>query len=98
MLAATEQDRADFLQIAHEIGKELLRHPEAFRAPRPSVGRMQKNICACIVELKMTADGQGRNAATAPRPQAGHGQEQPVAIFFIFLSFGFVLPRYAYKL
>jgi hypothetical protein len=52
MLAVTEQDRSYFLQIAHEIGKELLRHPEALRAPRLGVSRMEENIYAPIIELK----------------------------------------------
>ena len=85
MLAVTEQDRSYFVQIAHEIGKELLRHTEALRAPRLGVSRMQQNIHACIVELKMTADGEGREAATAYRPQAKQGQEQPVAILYLAL-------------
>jgi hypothetical protein len=41
---------------------------------------MQQNIQACVVELKMMADSEGREAATAYRPQAKQGQEQPVAI------------------
>jgi hypothetical protein len=65
MLAVTEQDRSYFLQIAHEIEKELLRHPEALRAPRLGVSRMQQNIYAPIIELKMTTDGEGCDAATA---------------------------------
>src|SRR5262245_10409552 len=80
MLAVTEQDRSYFRQIAHEIGKELLRHPEALRAPRLGVSRMQQNIHACIVELKMTTDRESCEAATAYRPQATQDQEQPVAI------------------
>ena len=85
MLAVTEQDRSYFLQIAHEIGKELLRHPEALPAPRLGVGRMQEDIDACIVELKMTADGEGCQAATAYRPQTEQGQKQPVAILHLAL-------------
>src|SRR5262249_8918833 len=80
MGAVTDQDRSYFLQIPHEIGKELLRHPEAFRAPGLGVSRMQENIRPCIIELKMTVDGEGCKAATAYRPKAEQGQEQPVAI------------------
>src|SRR6185312_4588729 len=80
MLALTEQGGSYFLQISHEIGKDLLRHPEALRAPRLGVSRMQENIHACIVELKVTADGEGCEAASAYRPQTEKGQEQPVAI------------------
>jgi hypothetical protein len=80
MLDVTEQDRSNFLQISHEIGKDLIRHPEALRAPRLGVSRMQENIDACIVELKMTADCEGCEAASAYRPQTDQGQEQPVAI------------------
>src|SRR5437660_12727354 len=85
MLAVTEQDRSYFLQIPHEIGKELLRHPEALRAPRLGVGRMQENIHARIVELKMTADGEGCETATTYRPQAEQGQQQPVAVLDLAL-------------
>ena len=85
MLAVTEQDRSYFLQIAREIGKELLRPPEAFRASRLGVSPMQENIYACIVELKMTADGEGCQAATAYRPKAEQGQKQPVAILYLAL-------------
>src|SRR5262245_16944424 len=85
MLAVTEQNRSYFLQIPPEIWKELLRHPKALRAPRLGVSRMQENIYPRIVELKMTADGEGCNAATAYRPQAEQGQEQPVAILYFAL-------------
>ena len=68
MAAATEQDGSDFLQIAHEIGKELLRHPDALRTLGLGVRRIQENVHACIIELKMTADGQGGEAAPAYRP------------------------------
>jgi hypothetical protein len=80
MLAVTEQDRSDFLQIPRDIGKELLRHPEALRAPRLGISRMQQNIHACIIELKVTADGERCEATATYRPQAAQGQEQPVAI------------------
>ena len=40
---------------------------------------------ACIVELKMTADGEGGNAATAWQPKAEQGQKQPVAILDLAL-------------
>src|SRR5262249_27964580 len=56
MRAATDQDGSYLFQIAHEIGKELLRYPEALRASGLSVRRMQEKIHACIIELKMTAD------------------------------------------
>ena len=77
MAAATEQDGSDFLQIAHEIGKELLRHPEALRALGLGVRRMQENIHACIIELKVTADGQGGEAATAYRPKVSRAKSSP---------------------
>ena len=46
---------------------------------------MQQNIHPCIVELKMTADREGREAATAYRPKAEKGHEQPVAILDLAL-------------
>src|SRR5947208_17152040 len=85
MRAVTEQDRSYFLQVAHEIGKELLGYPEALSSSGLGVRRMQQNIYACIVELKMTADSEGCQAATAYRPQATQGQEQPVAILDLAL-------------
>ena len=80
MLAVTEQGRSYFLQIPREIGKKLLGHPEALRAPRLGVRRMQENIHACIVELNVLADGEGGDTATAYGPKAEQGQEQPVAV------------------
>jgi hypothetical protein len=38
---------------------------------------MQENIHACIVELKVTADAEGGEAATAYRPKAEQGQSSP---------------------
>src|ERR1700747_3521090 len=89
MHAGTEQDRSYSLYIVHEIGKQLLRHPEALRAPGLGVGRMQENVHACIVELKMTAGSEGYNAATAYGPQAEQGQKQPVAV----LDFALLVTR-----
>src|SRR5262249_10194930 len=80
MLAATEQDRSYSLQIVHDVGHELLRYPMALRALGLGVNRMQKNIHACVIELKMTADGERGKAATAHRPEGLQCQQQPVAI------------------
>src|SRR5512145_1534469 len=80
MAAATQQDGSDFLQITHQIGKELLRHPDALRAFGLGVRRIEENVHACIVELKVTADGQGGEATPAYRPNGAEGQKQPVAI------------------
>ena len=85
MLAATEQAGADLLQIAQEIGKELLRHPEALRALGLGVIRIEENVHPGSVELKMTADGEGGDAAAAYRPEAEQGQEQPVTILDLTL-------------
>jgi hypothetical protein len=64
----------------HDVGHELLRYPEALRALGLGVIRMQEDIHSCVIELKMTADGESGKAATAYRPEAFQGQQQPVAI------------------
>jgi len=66
---ATDQEGSDFLQIARQIGEELLRHPNAL-----GVRRIQENVHASIIELKMTADGQGSEAAPPYRPNGDQGQ------------------------
>jgi hypothetical protein len=71
---ATDQEGSDFLQIARQIGEELLRHPNALRTLGLGVRRIQENVHASIIELKMTADGQGSEAAPPYRPNGDQGQ------------------------
>src|SRR4029077_10064589 len=63
-----------------EIGKELLRHPDTLRAFGLGVRRIEENVHACIVEVKMRAGGQGGEATPAYRPNGDQGQQQPVAV------------------
>ena len=74
MLVATEQARADLLQIAQEIGEELLGHPEALGTLRLGVLRIEKNVHPGSIELEMPADGEGGDAAAADQPEAEQGQ------------------------
>src|ERR1700738_2112328 len=56
MRAAIDQDRSYLLQIVHDVGKELLRYPEGFPALRFGIRRMQENIDARFIELKVAGD------------------------------------------
>ena len=85
MIAAAEQARPDLLQVAHEIGKELLRHPETLRTLRLGVLRIEKNVHAGSIELKVPADRQGGDAAPAYEPEAEQGQDKAITILDLTL-------------
>ena len=81
LLAATEQPGADLFQIAQEIGEELiLRYPEAFGTLRLGVLRIEKHVRPDSIELDMSAEGKGRNAAATDQPKGEQGNDKAVTI------------------
>src|SRR5262245_51208973 len=77
---ATQHGGSNLPEVAHQIGKELLRDSEGLGTSGLGIGRMQKNADACTIKLQMMVDGEGGDTATAYRPEAKQGQKQSVAI------------------
>ena len=69
--------RVGFPSDSASEGGELLRHPNALRTLGLGVRRIQENVHASIIELKMTADGQGSEAAPPYRPNGDQAKSSP---------------------
>src|SRR5690242_2824136 len=88
MLAPTEEARADFLEVAKQVGEEFLWNPKTLGTLRLGVLWKKKNVHAGGVELKVTSDGEGGDAAAPDQPNTDEGNEQPITIVQITLLAG----------
>src|SRR6185369_12343450 len=83
MVAVTNEPSADRTKIVHEVGDNRFRHPEALFSLGFSIPGIEQNAHSRLVELEVSAHGEGRKASATDVPEAEQDQHETIAVLAI---------------